>query len=1140
MTMPKGIFIGLGGAGVTTVARLKALLFQRAYGSSKADLDADCTFIFYDTDSRAKDGACKDEELRKMMGTNPVIDEANEYIDAGYTVPYSMYQLAKNAPLTDEISQRMLEWAIDPDVPGHFQLPNKPLGVCAGAHRMAGRTGFLFKRYVLERKIMAGLSKFQEQLFAEDGNLAVEHPLIWVFSSSNGSTSSSVLLDVLYLVDRLYKARVVDCNPYLHLVLYMPKAFMDVNEMSVNYYALNAYSTLWELNAFRADAVIDNDGRKFGTFAVQPDRREWANLIPWKVCRYVMAVDTESDDGRRVRIDQMYANTAETCYFMHTGASGQTMVSGLDNDFETGGPFYGTYRTSQTDRFKWANFVLGSGYKAINKADDFLKDYVRRRFRYDVLGYGLLGPELRQVWPNQEDLKCAVKSFVEEYILKHLIDIDRPGRSDRLSLYRQYEKIFAEALFIPYPINREDAEQFAFECRKTIAECERTFDLSKKSYIEMIQNSVLEGMEKNIVEHGLLYTYQLLDLVDDGYCELVVSDQLEKMRRHLHLSELETDINHIIHTKTNIIQNIFGNAEGVLKRDLEYRLGQYRDACLLSFVTEGILSIIRDITQEKVGLLEYLRKGDRNHLGLRGLMNQVQNEYGHSVMACRELATTFRKTADDVCNDYFPRVHEFVNQDETWKSGHLFESLYDSIVPLDSTISDAGNDEAGFARRPIRSEMARILFDIKEQMKTNGRECRFANAVLCQPGEAPSELKNYLLCVDGFIEDVIHGCAYPINAWLDKPLESVFDECFVKDGILDVAAKQEYCNRFSYSVPLFYPVAHRAMAQVETRRLFVGNSPEFAVQLGYTPQNCDEQFVLDKSCDHRLVVLKYEVGHNFYDYEYFDMLNRIYEDHREQIEREAIGCHIHKEFVYRDIAKAYEHCKAKRFKDFISLCWYDSFFEYLNSLEDKSCIKAFFGEQIVPSGPFGEQIDLPPMPMPPGSFSDDTDSLNRFRPSLPFVNESFHYGYIPIVSMVGLGGLRLIAERIEVVEGRIVVRRSGQREMNVKPQSLFSVFSDMIHFDDLDWSLDYLCKISEQFQNMSSDIKAEIQKEFHQASLLQKEDNGSFTGEVWDRFREKLKPMLARLQKTKADEMVLYIIESVVVGMSENNIFSEK
>jgi len=215
--MPKGLFVGLGGAGITTVARLKALLFQRAYGSDKRAMDEDCSFIFYDTDKMSIRNALSDAELQRMMGGYPVIDLGNEFIDAGCTSPYNMYLRAKQASDSDEIAQRMLEWAIGPNVEGHFCFPQKKLDEGAGADRMAGRMGFLFKRCEFEEKIRSGLIKFGQPLFAEGGNLEVEHPSIWVFSSSNGGTSSSALLDVLYLIDRLYKHVINNVDPYLRL-----------------------------------------------------------------------------------------------------------------------------------------------------------------------------------------------------------------------------------------------------------------------------------------------------------------------------------------------------------------------------------------------------------------------------------------------------------------------------------------------------------------------------------------------------------------------------------------------------------------------------------------------------------------------------------------------------------------------------------------------------------------------------------------------------------------------------------------------------------------------------------------------------------------------------------------------------------
>ena len=909
--MQKGLFIGMGGAGVATVARLKALLFQRAYGFDKTAMDNNCSFIFYDTDPGSVRQVLSDVELKRMMGNYPVVDLGTEFINAGVAYPYQIYQAAKQSSDSDENSQRLLEWAIDPDVQGHYMLPKycKELRALPYTSRMAGRTAFYFKKEEIEQTIVDKLRR----IYA-----GREQIPIWVFSSSLGFTSSGALLDMLYLVDRLYKTHVVNCNPYLHLVLYMPKAFIDRNQPNVNNYALNAYSTLWELNAFRADAVIDNDGKKFGAFAVQPDREEWSNLMPWQVCSWVLAVDTESNDGRRMmRLDQMYANTAETCYFMHTGAAGQTMADYLDNDFAPGNPFYGQYKETRSDAFKWSNCVIGSGFKTINKADYFLKEYVRRRFRYDLYGYGLIGLDFNKILPNEEDRLKAAKAFATEYIMDHLVNIDRFGMSARNSLYGMYEAAFSDIIIpsdneVP---SKDDwfnmGECFVVECKVIAHRLEDAFDdpsssYSKTNWLGKIEQSVKEGLEKCIVNFGLNYAYSLISMVDDDYLEREVQGRL---RPKDVLRLLEHQIEDIIQT----FGRPLGRRKGIV--ELVATMNEYKKACIDELAINHIRTIIQDLTYEKTGFLYYLRNGDQNHMGIGGLIRTAYDSFGASKAFYQDLALSFSKTSSEVCTDYFPRVYEFVETGEAWKKDNLFEQLYSSIVPVDSDENAEVFESLSLGCPPLRElgdkGLAPIICEIKNRIRNHN--FIFSDMVLCHPIiHFPEMFKDLMEQIDVFIEQAINDNTYVVKHWLDKSLESVFDESFVnEDGIIDMAAKREYCNRYSRSVPVFYPIAQGAMTQVETRRLYVGNNLGFAIMLGYNSGNPGEQFVRDANQDHRLIVFKYEVGHNFYDYKYFDMLNRIYEDHREQIEHEAIGCHIHKEFVRRDIGKAYKRVNSK-------------------------------------------------------------------------------------------------------------------------------------------------------------------------------------------------------------------------------------
>ena len=1145
--MPKGIFIGIGGTGVTTVARLKALLFQRAYNSNKTAMDADCTFIFYDTDSGAKDDALANKELQRMMGVYPIIEQGTEYVDAGPTAPYNTYMDARNSGLSDSVKQRLLEWAIDPNVQGHFQMPPKQLSEGAGAQRMAGRTGIYRSRTDMERRILAGLQGMQ-QLKNQGANLTVEHPSIWVFSSSNGGTSSSALLDVLYMADRLYKANVENSDPYLRLVLYMPKTFIDSNKENSLTYGRNAYATLWELNEFRFDSFQRNDGKKFAAFAVQPDKIDWKGCLPWSVCSYVMAIDTESQSGN-VSKDQMYDNTAEMCYFLHTGAAGTTMVSRLDNDLSINGPYAHSPRTATNDSFQWEKFVVGTGYKAVTKADDFLKEYVRDRLHYDLFGYGLIGFDMEKILPEKEDRLLAAKQFSADYIFKHLVNIDKMDNSPKGSLYSNYKSEF-EKIVIP-PENEVPSKEdwpsmginFISNCKTTIQLLQSKFDDpsqtgSKAWYIGKIEQSVMEGVEKIIVDFGLKYTYSLLTIVDDTYCEKTIID---KLKRKNNLIDLETEIKDIIENNRP--------KKGIA--DLIIKFQEYRKACMLELSLEHVRGILADITKEKTGLLEYLRKGDHSHKGIAGIIETINIAFGAYKKKYQELTSSFSKTANEVCSDYFPQIHEFIDTGDIWVRNNEFEILYSSILPLDTIEGAPVFESINYGCPPIRETddkgLAPMLREIK--IRVPNHMLLFADMAMSNPQTSFNSLyADFIRCLNKYIEDSLSG-NNEVKIWLDKPLATVFDESFTMDGALDNNKRTQYISRFTASIPVFYPCSTGLNPQVTHRWLYVGESQEFAATLGYQNGNADHQFIVDRHIGNRFLVCKIEVGHNFYDYKYFSTIKNYYETDRRTIENLGSGCHIHQAFVHRDIVSSFEQLKTKKFTDFVSLCWYDSFFEYLNELPDKTYIKSFFGESIgnIPmpgmSMPMpGQQPGMPipgqqaGMPMPgqqPGMPMPGQQPGMPMPGSMNFgQSTNIENGYKPIVSINAFGKITIDFEKIVVFNNHLGFERNQKRTLEITASCLTDIWRNIINYEDCIYSEDYFSQIGNVFDRQTQNIKDDIKRLFYNASYTY---NGS--GEVWNRFCKKIEMLTRTFQNLQSDQNVWYQVVNNVFSLISKNIF---
>lgn len=943
--MPKGLFIGLGGTGVTTLTKLKAKLFHDFYKQNMDLMSNECKFIFYDTDPASKSMAIADPEIGRMMGSDHYVIDEDEYISAATVKPYSRYMGAKTASASDLVSQRMLEWMIDPDGEGHLKIDDKELGQGAGANRMKGRVGIMDRFEVFERKITDRLKQLRE-LENQGANQEAQRPHIWVFASSNGGTSSSALLDVLYLANRVYREN-YQANPYLRLVLFMPKPFMDVNKNSLTGYTLNGYSTLWELNAFRYDRVkVLDGGKKFGTFAVRPDNKTSWKENPWPVCSYVMAVDIESKAGKLNNIEQMIDNTANLCYFIHSGSLGESMVSKLDNDFDEDKTFYKEFKKPQNEKFGWAYFVVGSGYKTLTKADDYLRDYIRKRFRYDLFGYGLLGLDFEKIISDKDKQKEAVIQFAKDYILKHLINIDKHDLSSEETLYGRYKKEFLNAVKITISegetVSKEDwnnaGDTFIKKCTTTRLKLDQQFvESQKEKILDAIKDSVCEGIDDCVVGYGVNYAYSLLNMVDDSYLQTEVQDMLSKIPN---IAKLETAITDASAKNRRKQENV---------TELIDSMKAYLNACIEKISLEHISKIISAITEGETALLEYIRKGDGNHKGLLGL----QRAFGQTFVDCSNefdrLASAFKDTKREPCTEYFPRVRDMVDDKSAWKPKNEFEKLYASLVPLDDADNALTKADKNHGRPPKRGKsiVGGLAHSIELVKKDESHKTLIADMALSDDvsfRELRGRLEKH---IDDYIQELLTKPS-DVRTWLGYSLEQVFDAQFTKeDGTKDSEAQRKYISEFNANIPVFYPTRSNMTSEVlpAEKYLYVGATEDFAKKMGYSDGD-QKQYLEDDTLRNRLLVCKLEVGHNFYDYMYFDDLKDVYEENAENvIMKLGSGCHIHKAFVTRDIAKAYEVRKAKKFDDFIKLCWFDSYFELLNKYPStKDITDAIFGE----------------------------------------------------------------------------------------------------------------------------------------------------------------------------------------------------
>ena len=913
----QGIFIGIGGTGVITVAHLKSKILQH-YGGDKDKMLIDNHFIFLDTDEKTRKEVNQNTKLKSIFKGEPPIDNS-EFENLGATKPYQIYYTAKTS--SDENSQRLLEWIINPDTQGNYQIPNTELQSGAGAARIAGRTSVYKKWDQIITKINAGVLKMTGYETASNSidrdKLEDSKPSIWVFGSCNGGTGSSAILDVLYIADRVYQKK-FNTDPYLRLILYMPKPFIDANKDNISY-SLNAFSTFWELNAFRFDSKNLNDGRKFKNFSCKPDEDGWEGIPgPWNVYSYLLAIDAETDKNKQIKLDDLFINTSEMCYYMHISTAGDTMVSRLDNDIKNTQLINDPRKDTLSD-FKWTKSVLAAGYKAICKPDDLLKEYVETRFLYDFYEYGLLGFSFEETHTSNDKRILATKDFADKRIFYYLLKTKEFSAGDE-SIEKKYTTLFKKVNVQDYQ-GKEIKDNwdkiwptFKKQITDTKGKIENAFsdptdDLSQEMFLKTIKDSIDKGVEDTIRDYGLRYIKGLLHNVDDEYCEKKIGELEEEIPNDQLIVTLEKKINDIL--------------EDTKHRDLtalRKNCNEYRELILKTLLYQNTIAILKEMTKLDGGYLEILRRSSNQSKGLTGIITELDTKSAFYSDEFSKLAKKFSDTKNEVFTTFVPDVSDFVNKTKCWKDNNEFEKLYSEIVTLNKSSDAPRLNDNNLGYPPLRaSSDNKGLKNILADMSFANEPRFFCKISVNDNYSALSELNNTIKkACDEFIKSKF--ISNKMSSWLNKSLEEVFDQMYG-----DEDSKIAFFQSFKQSIPVLYPQRPGSPYEPTERFLFTGANEGFAKKLGYNKDDNNHQYKEEQNISNRFLVFKFETGHNLYDYHGFDDIKTKYYKHKTDIENNVYGCHIHKDFSKLNLNKIVPNVD----KNFIEVLLYDAFFTHL-------------------------------------------------------------------------------------------------------------------------------------------------------------------------------------------------------------------
>lgn len=872
----KTYFIGLGGCGLKTVAAIS----RRLKRENLHDFNEDYAFTYIDTDENT------------FNDINPEGDlSPNDFKDLGDTVPLATYNRAIEHP-DDNNEKRFLEWVISQE-PGHMVLPNYPLKDGATAQRNVGRCAIYHNYAYIENELNRKLQRFSRNEQMEDRKRDVD---VWVVASSCGGTGSSMILDVLHMINRLGYP-IANGEPNVKLVLFMPHTFVELNKENKNH-KLNAFSCLEEINCFRSNFENGN-GKTFDAFAVRPNK-EGDIPIDFPLFRYLIPVCSETNVGTSMTDKQLYPTVAEMIYYLNTGKGASDRKSDLSNQIVEAMQLSARNKgiTSQ---------MMGYGFRAIKKANNELKEYLEKRALYEVVKYGLLD---NACMPNFDEV---MREFANDTILSNLMTLNSPKVRDTenniindfiIDLYNQSESLESKVKkyidnAIKYDPDNIDSDAIKSISNKLDKMLGEDFDEIKCDIYDYIKEGIDGKLNEIILKYGLEHAYNIINTLDDSY--------LEPLGRHIK-NTLLPDVNEKLKVACSACKTYEKEVRRRDRATAAQSVKNYKEAVTKSVTLNLTKGIIENLTTKPYGYLEQLRNGyNKEVVGIKKLIKALGNYKDDFENDYRNLSKTFRETARNAMTIYLPSLVEIATGTNggDWSEDNTFDQLYQTSI-LEQREITSGLEHIKVPVRISNNNSSRGLKNILERIgeddKVNNVNI-FVDIIKGKEGYLSTTIEDKIIApLKRVVLDLAMSTNTAAGEWIGRPLSEIVNEReYIPKAFDNKPAK--FFNSFKAvdRIPVFFPLRPGENMPANNKLMFVGADREGALakSLGYDGNDKGGQkFVEDKSMVDRFVVIRMPIGLNFTMYKYYPNYRTEYfsEETNKGVRGLSYGCHIHQAF----------------------------------------------------------------------------------------------------------------------------------------------------------------------------------------------------------------------------------------------------
>lgn len=953
--MAQGIFIGIGGSGVKSLARLKAKIYE-SY-TDKELFNKENSFIFIDTDFGDIQKIQTDPILTRMYGNRQIIG-MNEFIPIGNTIPSNVRRQA--IAVKTKSGEHLKTWMIMPGEGGYKPL-EQSLQKGAGAQRLDGRTSlFQYVETDIIPKIETAINKMQQfdndfgggaiastnfnistgdQIKDEEN--AAKAPNLWLISGSNGGTGSSMTLDILFVLNRLY-FRAFNQSPTLRLALLTPEPYVSISENKpITQYPLNSFAFMWELNAFKID-YLDNGNNSTTAMAKlfvndYFDKPQF-NAQPFNPYAYALVFDTEAKSGvGKLSLPDTFENVSKVLFMLCRTKAGSLVNSNMinvlaDPHARLSEP---NIKGNVLEGSKWSKSLVATGGKAIVKADEFLKNYIKARFNYDIYTYGILGAGMIEIY-NDAERQVIVNDFIRNNIEvvynmasqnneKPNLETDIRNNFNGICLPAAPEKRLGRGL--EGGILLSYSSGYCDELNILISTINETFNkkeqiiFSKEYYLDSSKSALNVALNSYVCEFGLNFIKDLIHIVDMKLEGFLKDFKAELVNKYSNESEkfLKEDINSIANANKDY-------------NSLLMACEKWRDFKVEKFIVEKKIQIIESLCHN--GYLDELKDDSGIGKGIVSLIKKYNNEsLIHEGRMKRLSKEFFTKSNENPFVTYLPQLEQMVGVDgsnDGWKKGSEFEELYKDLVTLNPNEKNIkGSNLMGTPPKRNndtndKSLKNHIEYILEAMNYFKGKNYFIDFATQNDFDRDALTISSFQDAIDKHLNELIIK-PNKVKEWIsDRNLGQIFSG-IEKDTPKDA---DDFCKSFN-SIPVFYPT-NETVSSVYYIYTFPDTLLPLANKIGFDSNDPKKKW--EKTTDaNKLEVLAFEMGHSFDNYKYMNEYVYKYDEHRKGILELGYGCHIHKGFIHLNINKTIGLIDKDIKPKLVEIAFYDAVLEKLSA-----------------------------------------------------------------------------------------------------------------------------------------------------------------------------------------------------------------